>query len=162
MSPSDIRDWPLSTQLAAVALAAGLALDVVALARVQHQGAAVAATALAYQAPPRIAIRALHEGASIGTAARKTPFDIEAPVTVIAPRAVAVGQPVVQRPRLVGTVVQGRDSGFVMLEVPDAGMKLVRMGERVGELQLRAVRAGEAVFEDRRGKQVSLRAEVRP
>ena len=162
MRPSDIRNWPVSTQLAAVALVAGLVLDVVALGRVQARAADVATTALTYPAPPRFVIRALHEGASIGTAARKTPFDIEAPVTVIAPPIVAAGQPVVQRPRLVGTVLQGRDSGFVMLELPDAGMKLVRVGERVGELQLKTVRAGEAVFEDRRGKQVSLRAEVRP
>jgi hypothetical protein len=48
-------------------------------------------------------------------------------------------------------------------------MQLVRIGERAGELKLRSVAAGEAVFDDAHGARVSLKTpragsgvEVRP
>ena len=61
------------------------------------------------------------------------------------------------RPRLVGTVVQGRDGGFVIVELPDARMQVVRIGEQAAGLRLRSVSAGEAVFDDQHGTRVSLR-----
>jgi hypothetical protein len=71
------------------------------------------------------------------------------------PTAPLVAPSAVQ-PRLIGTVVQGQ-GGFVMVEMPDARMQLVRIGEKVGDLRLRSVSTGEAVFDDPQGARVSLR-----
>lgn len=69
----------------------------------------------------------------------------------------AVEPPAVQ-PRLIGTVVGGAGS-FVMVTMPDGGIKLVRVGERAGDLKLRSVSAGGAVFDDIiHGGRVTLRA----
>jgi hypothetical protein len=73
--------------------------------------------------------------------------------TVI-PQAMPMAAP---QPRLIGTVVAGVES-FVMIAMTDGTMKVVRVGERAGELTLRSVRAGGAVFDDSHGDRVTLRA----
>jgi hypothetical protein len=46
-----------------------------------------------------------------------------------------------------------------MVTMPDGGIKLVRVGERAGDLKLRSVSAGGAVFDDIiHGGRVTLRA----
>jgi hypothetical protein len=61
------------------------------------------------------------------------------------------------QPRLIGTVVDGARS-FVMMALTDGTMKVVRVGERAGDLKLRAVSAGGAVFDDIHGDRVTLKS----
>ena len=65
--------------------------------------------------------------------------------------------PATALPRLVGTVAGGAES-FVVLAMPEGTIKVVHVGERAGDLKLRAVSAGGAVFDDIHGERVTLRA----
>lgn len=166
MSLADVRDWPVSTRVAAGCLVAALVLNVVVLLRTNDVGEAPALT-LAPVA--RIAARPLDGAELIRQAASRAPFGgtpateqmlasngILQQSTVVAPPA---------RPRLLGTVVDGSNGGFVVVELADARVQLVRIGEHVGDMRLRSVTVGEAVFDDPRDGRITLRtsrAESRP
>ena len=150
------REWPLGTQVAAGCLLAGLALDLTAIARVRHMADTGEPSSHTTSMAPRIIIHTPDDEARVRTAAGKSPFDMEPPVTNVVQGLVAA-RPVdvdVARPQLVGTVLQGRDSGFVIVDLPDAGMKVVRIGEMAGSLRLRSVAVGAAQFDDARGVHV--------
>ena len=155
-----IREWPASAQVALGLLAAAIALDLVVLVRMRSRGDGDRIAPLAIRTAPRIIIRTPNDAEIVREAASRSPFDMEAPMPAVVPLSAVVQQSLaapIARPRLVGTVVQGRDGGFVIIELPDGRMQLIRMGERAGELRLRSVGAGEAVFDDARGNRVSLR-----
>ncbi len=57
---------------------------------------------------------------------------------------------------LIGTAVIG-DGGFVMCQRGADSPKLVRVGERIGDLTLRSVRRGHALFRTGNGAAVELR-----
>jgi len=109
-----------------------------------------------------IARRAADPPGLIQSARAREPFEPLGgmPTTVasagsVVPQAMAV-QPV--QPRLIGTVVGGTES-FVVMAMPDASIKVVRVGERAGGLKLRSVSAGGAVFDDIiNGGRVTLRS----
>ena len=153
-------DWPASTRIAAACLAGALVLDLAALVRMRHVRADETVVPIQVERVPRIAMRMHDDGEIVRQAALRTPFDIVAPTTVPVLTAATALPNVVSAalPRLVGTVVEGRNGGFVVVELPDARMQLVRVGERAGELKLRSVAAGEAVFDDPHGTRVSLKA----
>ena len=164
------RDWPMSTRIAALCLGATLVLDAAAVLHARDVRTATAVRPLVIPAAPRIVIITPTDADLVYVAANSTPFDATPP----APATVAVGvlpqqlTPAAQAlPRLIGTVVESQGGGFVILELSDARMQVVRIGERAGGLRLRSVTAGEAVFDDLRGTRVSLRtpspgAETRP
>ena len=135
-------------------------LDLAALVRMRHVREDQPVTPIQIERAPRIAIRIHDDGEIVREAALRTPFDLAAPPAMPVLTAATAPQNVVSAalPRLVGTVVEGRNGGFVVVEMPDARMQLVRVGERAGELKLRSVAAGEAVFDDPHGARVSLKA----
>jgi hypothetical protein len=152
------RDWPNGLRFAVICLTLGLALDVAALVRARSREVHAAVAPLRIDQAPRIALVPPTDPELVQQAALRTPFDVApppAPLIASGPSAPIVATAPV-RPRLMGTVVQGQ-GGFVMVEMPDARMQLVRIGEKVGDLRLRSVSSGEAVFDDPQGARVSLR-----
>jgi hypothetical protein len=158
-----LAQWPRRTQVAAVALAASLLLDVGLVFRLlRPNNDEVAFEPLLMRAVPHVAARSSNDAQLIREAENRAPFGGTAPVSVTA--SVVPQAPV--QPRLVGTVVAG-PAGFVVVEMPDARLQVVRIGERAGDLRLLSVTAGVAVFQDAAGARVTLRsapvgAETRP
>ncbi len=166
------RDWPNGTRVAALCLAVALVADFFEIARMQRLHGAAPAASLQIGHAARIVRRAPDDAELAREAANRAPFDAApTPTSIVAAGVMlqaSVPAPPV-RPRLVGTVVQEVGGGFVVLELPNATIQLVRIGERAGELRLRSVAAGEAVFDDLHGGRVSLRTsrvgsgpEIRP
>ena len=153
------RDWPVGRRVAVVALAAALVLDLVALANMRSTSDTSTVAPLVMEHAPRIVPRVRDEGEIVREAALRSPFDAVAPVAPLQMASTVVQQsaPPPVRPRLVGTVVEAQGGGFVVVEMPDARMQLVRIGERAGDLRLRSVAANEAVFYDAQGGKVALR-----
>lgn len=152
------RDWPIGLRIAVTCLALALVLDIAALVRARSRDVPVAIAPLRIEQAPRIAVAPPTDPELVRQAALRTPFDVAPPsaaLIVSGPSASIIATAPV-RPRLMGTVVQGQ-GGFVMVEMPDARMQLVRIGEKVGDLRLRSVSSGEAVFDDPQGARVSLR-----
>jgi hypothetical protein len=156
-----LRDWPPSTHIAGVALAAALMLDVVAIIHTRGLDDEDPVIPLTLRTPPNIVIHLPNDAELIRAASNKGPFDLESRASDVVPFSAVVQQsaPAAVRPRLVGTVVQDRGS-FVIVELSNGRMQVVRIGERAGELRLRSVNSGEAVFDDARGARVSLRTLV--
>ena len=166
-----LHDWPASARVAGAFLVAALALDVAALVRLGTLREAAPVAPLVIRSAPRIVIHTPDDAELVRAAANSTPFGGEPPASLPALSTAILLQnapaPAPARPRLIGTVVQGNSGGFVIVEMPDARMQIVHVGEQAGELRLRSVGAGEAVFDDPRGRRVSLRtpasgAESRP
>ncbi|HEX6616909.1 MAG TPA: hypothetical protein VF046_11450 [Gemmatimonadales bacterium] len=59
--------------------------------------------------------------------------------------------------RLIGTAVLPAGRGFAMCQMGEQPPRLVRLGERVGDLVLKRVHQGRATFESAEGRQVELR-----
>jgi hypothetical protein len=148
----------VAAAVAAIALVGDLAL-LVRAARSEHEQPVVPLR-IADVAP--IARRVDDPQGLIQSARTREPFEPlgGTPTTVasagsVVPQAMAV--PMAQ-PRLIGPVVGGAQS-FVVMAMPDASIKVVRVGERAGELKLRSVSAGGAVFDDIiNGGRVTLRS----
>ena len=159
MRRADWRDWPTGTRIAALVLAGGLFLDLAALVRLRHVRDDAAVLPLQMAHAPRIMVRVRDAAQLVREAALRTPFDAAPPPArmEMANAIVQQSSPALVRPRLVGTVIEGQSGGFVIVEMPDAHMQLVRIGERAGELRLRSVAAGEAVFDDLLGGRITLR-----
>lgn len=155
------HDWPTGRRVAALCLAVALLADLAVLVRLRHLGDDAVTAPLQLSRVPSIVRRSPDDAALLLEAGGGTPFDA-ADDTL---SAIAMGSVVQQtmsevtdQPRLVGTVVEGEGRGFVVVELPDARMQVVRIGERAGTLRLRSVAAGVAVFEDARGVRISLRS----
>lgn len=159
MSLAELRDWPVSTRIAAIALIAALVVNVAVLVRSQG---AEQTPALVIPPVTHIIARPIDDGELIRQAAQRAPFGGSPAATqMLASNAIlqqtAVAPPPA-RPRLLGTVVESRGGGFVVVELPGARVQLVRVGERVGDLRLRSVAPGMAVFDDPHGERITLRA----
>ena len=153
-----VRDWSVGARIAGASLLMALALDVIALARLGTLRDEIDVAPLVLRPVPRIATHAPNDADIIRAAVNRAPFGAETEASFIPPTVVQQSEfAAPPRPRLVGTVIEGRDGGFVIVELPDARMQLVRIGERAGGLRLRSVSAGEAVFDDAHGGRVSLR-----
>jgi hypothetical protein len=154
---ADVRNWPMSTRIAAVALAAALVYDVAVLLRTQRVDEA---PPLAIASVTRIIVRPAGDAELVRQAANRAPFGATSPTVDMLASAAILQQSTAAlpaRPRLLGTVVEGHDGGFVVVELPDARVQLVRIGERAGDLRLRSVAAGEAVFDQAGGDRITLR-----
>jgi hypothetical protein len=163
MKAVELAQWPRRTQVAAVALAASLLLDVWLVFRLlRPSNHEIAVEPLLIRNVPHVAAKRSSDVQLIQEAENRAPFGGTAPDSM--PPSVVEQAPV--QPRLVGTVVAGR-AGFVVVEMPDARLQVVRIGDRAGDLRLRSVTVGVAVFEDPAGARVTLRsppagAETRP
>ncbi len=65
----------------------------------------------------------------------------------------------VPRLRLAGTMMYPGGGGAALLEGADRSTRIVRVGEKVGELTLRSVTSGEAVFVSPTGATVTVRVQ---
>jgi hypothetical protein len=68
--------------------------------------------------------------------------------------AVASAEPTL---RLVGTAVLSGGKAFAICQWGDEPAKVVRIGERIGNMTLRTVQPGRAVFASNKGKSIELR-----
>ncbi|MEP6729033.1 MAG: hypothetical protein ABJE10_00280 [bacterium] len=157
MNLGSVREWPRSTQVVAVALMVSLLLDVALATRLlRPQNDNITFEPLRIQGAPRIIARTSDGAELVREAENRAPFGGTAAVnTQIAP--VVQQAALVRAPRLVGTVVEGH-GGFVVLEMPDGHMQVVRIGERAGDLLLRSISVGQAAFDDRAGTRITLRS----
>ncbi|MEP6622279.1 MAG: hypothetical protein ABJE47_23350 [bacterium] len=169
MRIAHLENWPTSARIAGAGLFVALVFDAVVLVQSRSLQNVEIVAPLTIGAAPGIVVIPAADAELVQMGASRTPFDLTAPTPAVNPLTALASQPVPQpppRPRLVGTVVQAQ-GGFVVLELPDLRMQVVRIGERAAGLRLRSVAAGEAVFDDLRGNRVSLRtsppgAESRP
>ncbi|MEO7179306.1 MAG: hypothetical protein ABI141_00595 [Gemmatimonadaceae bacterium] len=152
--------WTPALRIAAGCVALTLVADVALLARAIRKRDEVQPTPLRIAVAPLIAARRPDVEATIDSARDLSPFEplgtAESPAssTAIVPQAMPLP---ITRPRLIGTVVGGAES-FVVMALADGAIKVVRLGERAGDLKLRAVSAGGAVFDDIHGDRVTLRS----
>ena len=155
-----IRDWPVLTRIAGIALVAALVLDLAVLLHTSSAEASASAATLKADSAPRIATHTRVDDSRVREATRLMPFDITPTAAELAAVSRApITQPTSQAilPKLVGTVLEEAGGGFVIVETPDTRIHVVRIGERIGDLRLRAVQAGEAAFDDLRGTRITLR-----
>lgn len=157
MTLASLRDWPTALRVAVALLLGALLFDALLLLRAPRT-ADVPPLVLA--PVPRIAVQFVDDAEILRNAASRAPFggtpatDMLAASTILQQSTVA---PPPERPRLLGTVVEGRGGGFVVVEMPGARVQLVRIGEKAGDLRLRSVSTGEAVFDDPRDARITLK-----
>jgi hypothetical protein len=148
-----IADWPLARRIATLVMILALAWDAAALVRLFRSDAEPPSSPVVTPVVPSVARRALDDPQRFTLAASRAPFGISTDVTPsAAPTSFALP---VSQPKLTGTVVQGT-SGFVVIELTDGTMRLVRLGERAAGLTLRAVAPGLATFTDSTGHRIVL------
>jgi len=145
-------------RIAATCAALALVTDLVLLARMAWSRTEPSSVPLRLASVPEIVRRSTKAPPAIDSAASIDPFaPLNAPPQVATAAVVQAAVPVAQ-PRLVGTVLRDTAS-FVVVAMPEGAIRIVRIGERAGDLRLRAVSAGGAVFDDiNKGERVTLRA----
>ena len=151
------QDWPMRTRIAAGLLVAALVFDVALLARTSNT---TDVPPLVLPPVPRITVHSIDDAAIVRSAAARSPFGGTPAMEMLAANTIlqqSTPAPVPERPRLLGTVVEGRGGGFVVVELPGARVQLVRVGEKAGDLRLRSVGTGEAVFDDPRDARITLK-----
>jgi len=147
-------------RIAAASAAVALVVDFGLIARAVRTPPEPVVVPLRLAPAPAITPRPADDEAAIDSARSREPFEPLASTQTAASASTVVPQATpmpVARPRLIGTVVDGATS-FVMMGMPDGTIKTVRVGERAGDLKLRAVSAGGAVFDDINGERVTLRS----
>ena len=151
--------WIPALRIAAGCAALALVGDLALLVRASRVRAEATVVPLRIAPAERIAPRSADAKGLIESAGARRPFEPLGGVQTLAsagtviPQAVAIPAP---QPRLIGTVVGGAES-FVVMAMTDGAIKVVRLGERAGDLRLRSVSAGGAVFDDIHGGRVTLR-----
>jgi hypothetical protein len=147
-----------SLRIAAAVAALALVVDLGLLAHALRTPAEERVVPLRLAAAPPIVPRAVTAKGLIQSAARRAPFDpIGAPPQLASAEVVPQATLPAAQPRLVGTVAGGAES-FVVVAMPEGTIKVVHVGERAGDLKLRSVSAGGAVFDDIHGERVTLRS----
>lgn len=149
-----MRDWPAAPRIAGGALMLALLADAFVLVRTREEGMPVPLTIRPVE---RIAVRPVEDAELVRLGMGSAPFG-GTPLVTDASLVASLGVPTAEpeRPRLLGTVVEG-DGGFVVVESGDARVTVVRIGGRVGDLRLRSVGAGVAVFSDPNDGRITLR-----
>jgi hypothetical protein len=154
--------WTPALRAAAGVAAIALVGDLALLVRAARSEREAIVVPLHIADVAMITRRAADAPGLIQSARAREPFEPlgGTPTTVASAGSVvpqAMAMPTAQ-PRLIGTVVGGAES-FVVMAMPDASIKVVRVGERAGGLKLRTVSAGGAVFDDIiNGGRVTLRS----
>jgi hypothetical protein len=146
-------------RVAAACAALALCVDLVLLARLALAPAVAAAVPLRLDTPSAIVRMPPQASPALDSALQRDPFEpLGAPQQIASAEVVPQAAAPAAQPRLVGTVVRGAES-FVVMAMPDGPIKVVRVGERAGDLRLRSVSAGSAVFDDiNGGERITLRA----
>jgi hypothetical protein len=146
-------------RVAAACVAIVLLADLALLARMARTPAESAVVPLRLAPAPAIVRPPSHVPPSVDSAAASDPFEaLGAPQQLASAEIVPQAAAPTAQPRLVGTVVRDAES-FVVMAMPEGTIKVVRVGERAGDLRLRSVSAGSAVFDDiTKGERVTLRA----
>ena len=159
MRLSDVT-WTPALRVAAACAALALLADFGLIARALTSHDDVPAVPLNIAGAAPIVRRAPDAVGLLQAARARQPFEpLGGPVQTLAsagmivPQAMPMAPP---QPRLVGTVVRDAES-FVVMAMPDGSIKVVRIGERAGDLRLRAVTASGAMFDDIHGGRVTLR-----
>lgn len=148
-----IAEWPLTRRVATMVLILALAWDAAALVRLARSDAEPLPAPGAMPAVPSVARRPIDDPQRFSLAASRAPFGADiAPALLAVPPSFSLP---VNQPRLTGTVVQGA-SGFVIIELTDGSMRLIRLGERAAGLTLRTVVPGMATFTDSTGHRIVL------
>lgn len=153
-------EWTPALRIAAGCVALALAGDLALLVRAARDRAELPVVPLRLASAPPIVPRVADAGDPIESAGAREPFAPLAGAATLATAATVIPQASPMQsaaPTLVGTVTGGASS-FVVMALPDASIKVVRIGERAGDLTLRSVSAGSAVFSDINGERVTLRA----
>ena len=160
MNRLDWREWPVHTQFAAAALALSILVALTSTWRAFRNDTVPDDVLRAASAAPRIIINIPDDAGALRDAANRSPFDITPPsnATQLTSSVVQQNAPPLVRPRLAGTAIDPQSGSFVVVETPEGRIQLVRIGERTGELRLRSVSVGEAVFDDVRGNRITLKA----
>jgi len=145
-------------RVAAVCAAIALLVDLGLLARMARTPAEPAVVPLRLALPPAIVRSPSHAPPNMQKAAESDPFEpLGAPQQLASAEVVPQAMAPAAQPRLVGTVIRETES-FVVMAMPEGTIKVVRVGERAGDLRLRSVSAGGAVFDDiTKGERVTLR-----
>lgn len=152
--------WTIALRVAAACAALALVIDLALLVRAQRSHVDAPIVPLRIAPPSSIVQRVPDAEGLIQSARAREPFDpLGAPQTfadasVVIPQAAPVAE---AQPKLIGTVVGGAES-FVVMALTDGSIKVVRIGERAGDLRLRSVLAGGAHFDNIHGGRVTLRA----
>jgi hypothetical protein len=148
-------------RVAAVCAAIALVTDLALLARMARSRAEASVAALHLAPAPAIAPRAADSKAPLDSADSLDPFEpLGKPQQLASAEVVPQAMAPTAQPRLVGTVIRETES-FVVMAMPEGSIKVVRVGERAGDLRLRSVSAGGAVFDDiTRGERVTLRTPI--
>lgn len=146
-------------RVAATCVVVALVGDLVLVARLAGSPDAASDVPLRLAPPPAIVPRAPDAKAPLSAAAAHDPFEpLGTPQPLASAKVVQQATAAAGQPRLVGTVVRGAES-FVVMAMPEGTIKVVRVGERAGDLRLRSVSAGGAVFDDLNGgERITLRA----
>jgi hypothetical protein len=146
-------------RIAAACAAIALLADVALLARMAYTPAESPVVPLRLAPAPAIVRPSSRELPGVESAAESDPFEpLGAPQQLASAEVVPQAAAPTAQPRLVGTVVRDTES-FVVMAMPEGTIKVVRVGERAGDLRLRSVSAGGAVFDDiTKGERVTLRA----
>ncbi|MEP6999049.1 MAG: hypothetical protein ABI969_01130 [bacterium] len=147
------KNWSVARRIATVAFAAVVAWDAVALVRRMRAVEISRITPLVMPEIATVTRPPFDDSGIFGLASARNPFDGgTAPI-------VPLGNPLVtlpvDRPRLTGTVVQGARS-FVVIELVDGAMRIVRLGESASGLTLRSVEPGAGTFIDATGRRIVL------
>lgn len=160
MTSPEWREWPRHTQLAAAVLALSILFSLTAAWRALRNDTIPDDVLPSLSTAPRIVVTIPDDATILRDAASRSPFDVTPPpeATQLTSSVIQQSAPAVARPRLAGTAVDPRSGSFVVVETPDGQIQLVRIGERTGDLRLRSVSVGEAVFDDARGNRVTLKA----
>lgn len=157
MSMTHPREWSQGMRAAVFALAAAIVFDIALLS---HRPSVTEVPPLVLAPVPQITVHTVDAAEIVRLAGARSPFggtpatDLLAASTFLQQSTEALSS---ERPRLLGTVVEGRGGGFVVVEMPDARVQLVRIGEKAGDLRLRSVSTGEAVFDDPRAARIILK-----
>jgi hypothetical protein len=152
--------WTPALRIAAGCAALALVADIALVARASRSQRDAQATPLRIAVATLIAARKPDAEQPIDSARALAPFEPLGATEMLTSAATVIPQAMpipAAQPRLVGTVVGAAES-FVVMSLADGTIKVVRVGERAGDLKLRAVSAGGAVFDDIHGGRVTLRA----
>jgi hypothetical protein len=150
------RDWSLMRRVVVVVLTAAVVWDLLALVRLWRDDDDPTVTPARMPSLANVTRRPIDDPQLFSRAVARAPFNSGSS----APPAVQAFVPAplpVDRPRLTGTVVQGQES-FVIVELTDGTMRLVRVGEHASGLTLRTVSPGTATFTDSTGRRIVLRS----
>ncbi len=149
----DWSDWSVSRRIVTIVFIAAIAWDVAALVRLFGRDDEVRVMPLVMPQLQSAARAPLDDPTIFMQASARSPFGDGAPAATALSNPIAVLP--IDQPRLTGTVVQA-NSSFVVMELTDGSIRLVRLGEHAAGLTLRSVAPNTGTFTDSTGRRIVL------